>query len=131
VFFFLSFRTSRFNLPEEREPFRLKDKNGNPVLCFRCKQSALPERESNMRSNGRELRSRKSTAKDPEPEELWKSIASCDYCSLHWHLDCLEPPLSAMPPAHKKWMCPAHVDHVAVSLVSCSPPFFSAYFHDA
>ncbi|KAG9015932.1 hypothetical protein FRB90_004139 [Tulasnella sp. 427] len=41
-----------------------------------------------------------------------RAMISCDYCLLSWHLDCLDPPLVCMPPAHKKWMCPNHVDHV-------------------
>jgi len=46
-----------------------------------------------------------------------RAIIQCDYCSEHWHLDCLDPPL-ANPPARtwegKKvhdWMCPLHIDH--------------------
>ncbi|KAF8326348.1 uncharacterized protein EI90DRAFT_1942623 [Cantharellus anzutake] len=39
-------------------------------------------------------------------------IISCDYCNLHWHLDCLDPPMTVMPPPLKKWMCPNHADHV-------------------
>lgn len=123
---------SRFNLLEERDPFRLKDRNGYPVLCFRCGRSALPDSESGpsnivhgdniVVSNIRELRSRNysSFRHSNTTTTLWKSIASCDYCSLHWHLDCLDPPLASMPAAHKKWMCPAHVQHVAVSVRSSS-----------
>lgn len=116
--------SSRFNLLDERDPFRLKDRNGYPVLCFRCGRTALPDSESGPStivqdnniavSNIRELRSRKySSFPHPNTTTLWKSIASCDYCPLHWHLDCLDPPLASMPAAHKKWMCPAHVQHVA------------------
>jgi hypothetical protein len=42
-------------------------------------------------------------------------IVSCDYCDLHWHFDCLDPPLMALPSSAKKWMCPAHAEHVVVS----------------
>ncbi|KAG8924475.1 hypothetical protein FRC02_010407 [Tulasnella sp. 418] len=42
----------------------------------------------------------------------WRSMISCDYCGLSWHLDCLTPPLVTLPPSHKKWMCPNHVDHI-------------------
>jgi len=44
-------------------------------------------------------------------------MIKCDYCQVHWHLDCLDPPL-ANPPALGNngrkvhdWMCPLHVDH--------------------
>jgi hypothetical protein len=52
---------------------------------------------------------------NPPSLEAWKSIVSCDYCSLHWHLDCLDPPLSSMPPEGKRWMCPNHADKLLVS----------------
>ncbi|KAG8973326.1 hypothetical protein FRC05_008870 [Tulasnella sp. 425] len=42
----------------------------------------------------------------------WRAMISCDYCLLSWHLDCLDPPLVCLPPPHKKWMCPNHVEHV-------------------
>ncbi|KAF8514024.1 hypothetical protein JB92DRAFT_2920657 [Gautieria morchelliformis] len=111
-------RASRFAIIEERDPFRLKDKNGAPVLCFRCGKSALPDSEpssgqSSSPTNGRETRSLRSTLRTFPGQKLWKSTVSCDHCSLHWHLDCLDPPLSSMPAAHKKWMCPAHVEHIA------------------
>ncbi|KAF8502553.1 hypothetical protein BU17DRAFT_58719 [Hysterangium stoloniferum] len=107
-------RASRFNILDDREAFRLKDKNGAPILCFRCSKSALPDAESGPSStNGRESSVRRSSLRHTQNDSLWKSIASCDYCSLHWHLDCLDPPLACMPPAHKKWMCPAHVEHIA------------------
>ncbi|KAK6640697.1 hypothetical protein RUM44_012394 [Polyplax serrata] len=36
-------------------------------------------------------------------------LVSCDYCSLLFHLDCLDPPLASMPTG--KWMCPNHPQH--------------------
>lgn len=113
---------SRFAVIDDRDPFRLKDKNGAPVLCFRCGKSALPENEtfsghSSSSANGRETRSQRLSLGTLPGQRLWKSIVSCDHCSLHWHLDCLDPPVSSMPPSHKKWMCPAHVEHIAVSFV--------------
>lgn len=42
----------------------------------------------------------------------WRAMISCDYCLLSWHLDCLDPPLVCLPPPHKKWMCPNHIEHV-------------------
>lgn len=69
---------------EERDPFQLEDKNGNPILCYKCSESAI---------NG-------------------KAIVSCDHCSLHWHIDCIDPPMSGIPAASRKWMCPNHAYHV-------------------
>ncbi|KAF8582197.1 hypothetical protein K439DRAFT_1635501 [Ramaria rubella] len=115
-------RARGFNILEDRDPFRLKDKNSVPVLCFCCGKSALPDTEpssgpssasASTANSERETRTRRSSLRATIGQVLWKSIVSCDYCSLHWHLDCLDPPLSSMPPAHKKWMCPAHVEHVA------------------
>ncbi|KTW28698.1 uncharacterized protein T551_02548 [Pneumocystis jirovecii RU7] len=74
----------RQKLMEERDPFQLEDKNGNPILCYKCSQNAM---------NG-------------------KAIVSCDYCSLHWHIDCIDPPMSSIPSASRKWMCPNHAYHV-------------------
>ncbi|XP_070504557.1 PHD finger protein 12 [Chironomus tepperi] len=33
-------------------------------------------------------------------------LISCDYCSLYFHQDCLDPPMCALPSG--RWMCPAH-----------------------
>ncbi|KAI9509944.1 hypothetical protein F5148DRAFT_1183357 [Russula earlei] len=102
-------RLNRYGQMEYRDPFRTKDKNGAPVLCFRCGTSALPRHMSqNTSTSGK--RSRRQDTHDAEPE-LWRSIVSCDFCPLHWHLDCLSPPLLTMPPLDRKWMCPNHVDH--------------------
>ena len=49
-----------------------------------------------------------------DPESTWRQIVSCDYCALHWHLDCLSPPLASMPNAGRKWMCPNHAEQVMV-----------------
>src|SRR6267142_117015 len=98
---------------EYRDPYRTKDKNGVPVLCFGCSTSALPGHMSQDTPTS-ETRSRRQNAHDTESEK-WRSIVSCDFCPLHWHLDCLNPPLLSMPPLDRKWMCPNHVDHTLVS----------------
>lgn len=74
---------------EDRDGFRLKDKAGKPVLCYQCSEPA-------------------SVAKN-------RKIISCDFCDQHWHLECLNPPMTGMPPPTRKWMCPVHSDHVLVS----------------
>lgn len=102
---------SRHGQYEERNPYQLKDKNSAPVLCFRCGTSALPPGLAAAAPATK--RARRSTAKTPTPE-TGKSIISCDHCPLFWHLDCLDPPLSTMPPITKRWMCPNHADQILV-----------------
>ncbi|KAJ7445824.1 hypothetical protein B0H11DRAFT_404215 [Mycena galericulata] len=101
-------RLNRFGLVEDRDAYRLRDKNGDPVLCFKCGTSALPAGLAAAAPAAK--RARRSTTR--YATETPKSIVSCDYCSLHWHLDCLDPPLPTMPPFNKKWMCPNHTERV-------------------
>jgi hypothetical protein len=107
---------SRHGLPEERDPYRLRDRNGAPVVCFQCGQSALPD-ASLVPSDSK--RPKRSNAHRPAPIDVGRPLASCDYCDLHWHLDCLDPPMVTLPSFGKKWMCPAHADHVVVSAIIC------------
>lgn len=89
----------------------MKDRNNAPVLCFHCGTSALTESASAPPAS---KRPRRSTSKAAIYLDIGKPIISCDYCSLHWHLDCLDPPLSTIPSYAKKWMCPNHADHTLV-----------------
>ncbi|KAG1748959.1 uncharacterized protein EDB91DRAFT_1111661 [Suillus paluster] len=107
-------RLNRHGQLEEREPYRLKDKNGVPVLCFRCGTSALPSAVDVSAPPAKRPRRSTSSSHSATPE-VWRSMVSCDYCSLHWHLDCVDPPLVTMPPFNKKWMCPNHADHALQS----------------
>ncbi|OSX65008.1 hypothetical protein POSPLADRAFT_1044433 [Postia placenta MAD-698-R-SB12] len=102
-------RLNRHGQLEDRDPYRLKDRNGDPVLCFRCGTSALPP--SLVASAPVAKRPRRETSSSSY-SETGRSIISCDCCHLHWHLDCVDPPLSFMPPWGKKWMCPNHADRV-------------------
>lgn len=43
-------------------------------------------------------------------------LISCDYCSLFYHQDCLDPPMTALPAG--RWMCPNHPNHFIVSSFS-------------
>ncbi|KAK9456557.1 hypothetical protein V1511DRAFT_509241 [Dipodascopsis uninucleata] len=74
-------RINRSGFIEEVDPYKLQDKHGNPILCYTCGKSAMGERQ----------------------------MISCDYCPLHWHLDCLTPPMVSIPTSLRKWMCPNHV----------------------
>lgn len=76
------YKSTRSGFVEE-DPYKLVDKQGNPIFCYKCKQSSL--------SGG--------------------PIARCEYCSLNWHLDCLNPPLPTVKTIGTKWKCPNHADH--------------------
>lgn len=69
---------------EDQDLLKLTDKQGNPIFCYKCKCSSLSG----------------------------VPIARCDYCSLCWHLDCLNPPLPTVKTVGTKWKCPNHADHV-------------------
>jgi hypothetical protein len=92
--------SSRKGFDAERDPTRLKDSRSRLVACYVCGGTSLPD---------------KTLATDPEP--AWRLIVSCDYCALHWHLDCLSPPLATVPNliGSRKWMCPNHAEQVMVS----------------
>ncbi|KAI0316797.1 hypothetical protein OF83DRAFT_1059805 [Amylostereum chailletii] len=104
-------RLNRLGQLEDRDPYRTRDRNGAPVLCFQCGSSAIPESSTVIAPASKRPRRSVASASRNEDVEQWKSIVSCDYCSAHWHLDCLNPPLISMPPFDKKWMCPNHVDN--------------------
>lgn len=70
------------------DPLQIRDKHGDIRICFHCNKSAYGGR----------------------------MMISCDHCPLHWHLDCLNPPLASRPPSTRKWMCPNHADHVMVRM---------------
>lgn len=92
-----SFRNTKipgYDEEKKQDNLKLKDKKNQVILCFKCGGSSLGRRE----------------------------IISCDHCGLHWHLDCLNPPL-ANPPfrdpqnrAKYRWMCPAHADTVLTTI---------------
>lgn len=59
------------------------DKDNNPLFCYKCGESGLKKEHQ---------------------------LINCDYCSLSWHLDCLDPPLTSIKKLGSKWKCPNHVD---------------------
>ncbi|KAH3669481.1 hypothetical protein OGAPHI_001602 [Ogataea philodendri] len=72
-------------LAESQDPLtNVYDKEGNPLFCYKCAKSGLNDR----------------------------LLTRCDYCSLAWHLDCLDPPLTSVKMLGSKWMCPNHVETV-------------------
>ncbi|KAG1122201.1 hypothetical protein G6F42_011699 [Rhizopus arrhizus] len=68
---------------EQPDYYALKDKNGEFILCYQCRKTALR-----------------------------KPMINCDFCPLHWHLDCLNPPMASPPNPAKKWRCPNHIEHI-------------------
>lgn len=103
-------RLNRHGQLEDRDPYRLRDRNSGPVLCFQCSRSSLPDSLTTTTTPAAK-RARRSTSQ-PDFSDAGKSIVSCDYCNLHWHLDCLDPPLLTLPQLNKKWMCPNHAERV-------------------
>lgn len=78
---------------------RLKDNKDQWIHCYKCGKTALGGR----------------------------MIVPCDYCSLHWHLDCLDPPLANPPPRGNKssrppWRCPNHIEHSLKNLATTVMP---------
>lgn len=63
------------------------DKNDNPIFCYFCGDSGFN-----------------------------KEIINCDYCSLSWHLDCLDPPITSVKKLGSKWKCPNHIDDLDVPI---------------
>lgn len=69
---------------EERDPWRLFDKEGEPIQCFKCGLSAL---------HG--------------------PLLTCELCAIHWHLDCVfEPHMGPQVPLPGRWTCPNHATEV-------------------
>ncbi|KIL69543.1 hypothetical protein M378DRAFT_156743 [Amanita muscaria Koide BX008] len=102
-------RLNRLGQVEDRDAYRLRDRNGAPILCFRCGTSALPD---SLSANAHATKRARRSLPRASVSDAWKGTISCDYCNLHWHLDCLDPPLLSMPPLSRKWMCPNHSEQV-------------------
>ncbi len=84
-------------MPEERDLYRLRNK-GKVPLCFRCKSSAAPRLPTGAVTS-----------------QHARKLIPCDYCELYWHMDCVEPPMAVAPTSARKWQCPNHAQHAAVS----------------
>lgn len=109
-------KLSRHGFVEERDPFQLRTKTGEPVLCFRCGGSALPPASLTLEDEERAVLAAASGRSDQRPTTAWRPILSCDFCTLHWHVDCVDPPMSGMPPPTRRWRCPAHSSHARPKL---------------
>lgn len=119
-----------------RRPQHELDTNGLvplPVkVCFSCNRLVLPD-----------YRIFKDVHTDPKSFiSYWfpcisshrscrlAPLIQCDYCPLLFHMDCLDPPLTALPAG--KWMCPNHVEHLVVRVMALAQSktlnFFLAIF---
>ncbi|KAF9425637.1 hypothetical protein BGZ76_003142, partial [Entomortierella beljakovae] len=79
----LDYKPSRA-IASVEDPLEIRDSHGNIRVCFHCDKTAYGG----------------------------QAMISCEHCPLHWHLDCLSPPLASRPPSTRKWMCPNHADHI-------------------
>ncbi|KAF9432340.1 hypothetical protein BGZ76_010942 [Entomortierella beljakovae] len=77
--------TTATSIRSEENALLVHDAQGEIRLCFHCNKSTI----------------------------RGKLMISCDHCPLHWHLDCLSPPMASPPPSTRKWMCPNHAEHVS------------------
>lgn len=77
---------------EEAPDFFKQREDGDAVLCHDCQKAATDVR----------------------------AIIPCSVCPLHWHTDCLNPPL-AIPPPLKTWRCPAHADDTLLEAPPLAP----------
>lgn len=68
--------------PRNYEARGLYDWRGRVKLCYKCRCSGVQS-----------------------------ALLSCSYCTNHWHLDCLSPPLAGHPP--QPWQCPLHAHSVS------------------
>lgn len=77
---------------EEVVDYFKQREDGHAVLCHGCQKSATDVR----------------------------AIMPCSVCSLHWHLDCLDPPL-AVPHMPRTWRCPVHADDIRAQAQPLGP----------
>ncbi|KAL8775386.1 MAG: hypothetical protein Q9209_000394 [Squamulea sp. 1 TL-2023] len=77
-------RRTRTGYDVPLDTLKLKDAKDNIIFCYKCNKSAMGHRE----------------------------MINCDFCTLNWHLDCVDPPLASAPKKFGKgtWKCPNHVD---------------------
>lgn len=70
--------------------------------CHKCSKSALAISGTSF------LASHTVPDKFPILQAQKSELIKCDYCPLHWHLDCLSPPLASIPhqllPEENEWI---------------------------
>jgi hypothetical protein len=91
--FFPDYRKKKSEEDQIPDFFKLRDNDGNTVICHDCQKATSDNR----------------------------AIVPCSLCGLWWHIDCLDPPL-ANPPVLRTWRCPAHVDDLLVKIPGALGP---------
>ncbi|KAG1496486.1 hypothetical protein G6F47_008550 [Rhizopus delemar] len=87
-------------------------------FCNECehKKGKLVEKGPKVSSDefGNYLDSTQMRALRNKKTAVKKLMIACDYCALHWHLDCLTPPMAGLPSSAKRWRCPNHIESTMV-----------------
>jgi hypothetical protein len=61
------------------------------AVCFKCSKTGMKIQQTSFLNSNTVPSSRVIQTQRSE-------LIECDFCHLHWHLDCLDPPLSCLPP---------------------------------
>jgi hypothetical protein len=63
----------------------------NTIICHQCNKSGTGISQTSF------LLSNTVNDTYPRLQKQSSDLIKCDYCPLHWHIDCLTPPLSSVP----------------------------------
>ncbi|KAI9104862.1 hypothetical protein DFS34DRAFT_219589 [Phlyctochytrium arcticum] len=64
-------------------------------VCFRCGKTGIKLASTSFLLSHS---STSTTSATPQVQSERTELIKCDYCPLYWHLDCLTPPLTTIPP---------------------------------
>ncbi|KAI8919916.1 hypothetical protein DFJ77DRAFT_450465 [Powellomyces hirtus] len=73
--------------------------SGASHLCFKCGESGYRLHTTSFLAS---FSFPQSDAAVYRPQAVRTELVKCDYCPLFWHLDCLNPPLTCIPPEMKE-----------------------------
>ncbi|KAJ3079480.1 hypothetical protein HK102_003748, partial [Quaeritorhiza haematococci] len=73
--------------------------NSQP-LCYRCRKTGIRLPPTSFLGSYSIPQPHTAPGKSAgvTVQAVRSEMIKCDYCDLHWHLDCLDPPLSCVPP---------------------------------
>ncbi|TPX65945.1 hypothetical protein SpCBS45565_g04785 [Spizellomyces sp. 'palustris'] len=72
---------------------------GELHCCFKCGKTGLKIIQTSFLSSHSVPQPRSCIGR---PQAVRTELVKCDYCPLYWHLDCLDPPLTSIPPELKE-----------------------------
>ncbi|KNC99641.1 uncharacterized protein SPPG_05024 [Spizellomyces punctatus DAOM BR117] len=72
---------------------------GELHCCFKCGKTGLKIIQTSFLSSHSVPQPRSCFGR---PQAVRTELVKCDYCPLYWHLDCLDPPLTGVPPELKE-----------------------------